>query len=299
MEGRHRRQADRRRRRAAQEERRAGRQRLGPHHRRQDGRGHDRRRAGARCASSASTCCSRRLEAGRAAGDALRRARHLVDRSAGADAVPKRLVVVGAGYIGLELGMAYRKLGAEVTVVEALDRVLPAYDDELTKPVAARCGGSACSCIWAARVQGLNAERRRGAHPQRARRGVRAAGRPGPGRRRPPAAHRGLGPGDAGARHGRPRRAHRRPVPHVDAQRLGDRRPGRRADARAPRDGAGRDGGRDHRRPAPALRARRDPRRVLHRARDRRRRPDAGRGGASRPRLHQRDVSRSPPTAAR
>ena len=39
--------------------------------------------------------------------------------------VPKRLVVVGAGYIGLELGIAFRKLGAEVTVVEALDRILP------------------------------------------------------------------------------------------------------------------------------------------------------------------------------
>ncbi|HEY9024660.1 MAG TPA: FAD-dependent oxidoreductase, partial [Burkholderiaceae bacterium] len=51
--------------------------------------------------------------------------------------VPKRLAVVGAGYIGLELGMAWRKLGAEVLVVEALDRILPAYDEELTKPVAA------------------------------------------------------------------------------------------------------------------------------------------------------------------
>src|SRR5512140_1811221 len=39
--------------------------------------------------------------------------------------LPKRLVVVGAGYIGLELGIAYRKLGSEVTVVEMLDRVLP------------------------------------------------------------------------------------------------------------------------------------------------------------------------------
>ena len=50
--------------------------------------------------------------------------------------LPRRLVVVGAGYIGLELGMAYRKLGAEVAVVEALDRVLPAYAADLTKPVA-------------------------------------------------------------------------------------------------------------------------------------------------------------------
>jgi dihydrolipoamide dehydrogenase len=51
--------------------------------------------------------------------------------------LPKRLVVVGAGYIGLELGMAYRKLGCDVAVVEATDRVLPAYDEELTRPVLA------------------------------------------------------------------------------------------------------------------------------------------------------------------
>jgi dihydrolipoamide dehydrogenase len=51
--------------------------------------------------------------------------------------LPRRLVVVGAGYIGLELGIAYRKLGAHVAVVEAQDRILPAYDEELVKPVAA------------------------------------------------------------------------------------------------------------------------------------------------------------------
>jgi dihydrolipoamide dehydrogenase len=51
--------------------------------------------------------------------------------------LPGHLVVVGAGYIGLELGIAYRKLGARVTVVEAAGRVLPAYDDDLVKPVAA------------------------------------------------------------------------------------------------------------------------------------------------------------------
>jgi dihydrolipoamide dehydrogenase len=53
------------------------------------------------------------------------------------NAVPQRLVVVGAGYIGLELGMAYRKLGAEVTVIEALPQVLPTYDAELVRPVSA------------------------------------------------------------------------------------------------------------------------------------------------------------------
>ncbi len=50
--------------------------------------------------------------------------------------LPKRLVVVGGGYIGLELGTAYRKLGVEVAVVEAQPRILPGYDEELTKPVA-------------------------------------------------------------------------------------------------------------------------------------------------------------------
>lgn len=49
--------------------------------------------------------------------------------------VPKRLVIVGAGYIGLELGIAYRKLGAEVTVVEAQPTILPLYDAQLVEPV--------------------------------------------------------------------------------------------------------------------------------------------------------------------
>jgi dihydrolipoamide dehydrogenase len=50
-------------------------------------------------------------------------------------ALPERLVVVGAGYIGLELGIAFRKLGAAVTVVEMADRILPRYDAALTAPV--------------------------------------------------------------------------------------------------------------------------------------------------------------------
>ncbi|RUW87530.1 dihydrolipoyl dehydrogenase, partial [Mesorhizobium sp. M8A.F.Ca.ET.059.01.1.1] len=52
--------------------------------------------------------------------------------------VPKKLAVVGGGYIGLELGMAFAKMGAEVTVVEALPRVLAQYDSELTRPVVKR-----------------------------------------------------------------------------------------------------------------------------------------------------------------
>ncbi|MCV9919406.1 dihydrolipoyl dehydrogenase [Pseudomonas sp. BT-42-2] len=51
-------------------------------------------------------------------------------------ALPTHLVVVGGGYIGLELGIAYRKLGVQVSVVEARERILPTYDAELTAPVA-------------------------------------------------------------------------------------------------------------------------------------------------------------------
>ncbi|HWU15196.1 MAG TPA: dihydrolipoyl dehydrogenase [Caulobacter sp.] len=51
-------------------------------------------------------------------------------------ALPERLAIVGAGYIGLELGLALRKFGVAVTVVEAQDRILPQYDAALTAPVA-------------------------------------------------------------------------------------------------------------------------------------------------------------------
>ncbi len=47
--------------------------------------------------------------------------------------VPKKLVVVGAGVIGLELGSVWKRLGAEVMVVEFLDRILPGMDLELAK----------------------------------------------------------------------------------------------------------------------------------------------------------------------
>ena len=46
---------------------------------------------------------------------------------------PGRLVVVGAGYIGMELSAVFRKLGSEVTVVEMLDDVLPGYEDDVSR----------------------------------------------------------------------------------------------------------------------------------------------------------------------
>jgi dihydrolipoamide dehydrogenase len=52
--------------------------------------------------------------------------------------VPKRLLVIGGGYIGLELGIAYRKLGSEVVVIEMMDQLLPGFDPEIVTVLARR-----------------------------------------------------------------------------------------------------------------------------------------------------------------
>jgi len=51
------------------------------------------------------------------------------------DPIPKRLVIIGGGIIGSELGMAYRKMGSEVTIVEMLDSILGGTDPDLVRPV--------------------------------------------------------------------------------------------------------------------------------------------------------------------
>ena len=114
--------------------------------------------------------------------------------------LPKRLAVIGAGYIGLELGSAFRKFGCEVTVVEAQDRILPLYDDALTKPVKTWLEKAGVTLHLGGQGDGLGerrTRRRKGrrdpAHPRR-----QAAGH-----RRPPPPHPGLGAGGDGRRHGR------------------------------------------------------------------------------------------------
>src|SRR5262249_33556217 len=47
--------------------------------------------------------------------------------------VPGHMVVVGGGYIGLEMGSVWRRLGAKITVVEFLDRIVPGMDGEIAK----------------------------------------------------------------------------------------------------------------------------------------------------------------------
>ncbi|WP_027525300.1 dihydrolipoyl dehydrogenase [Bradyrhizobium sp. Ec3.3] len=72
--------------------------------------------------------------------------------------IPKKLVVVGGGYIGLELGTAFAKLGAAVTVVEAAPRILPQYDGDLSDPVARRLRALGVSVLTGAKAKALVAD---------------------------------------------------------------------------------------------------------------------------------------------
>lgn len=68
--------------------------------------------------------------------------------------LPKRLGVIGAGYIGLELGTAFAKLGCQVTMIEAGQTILPQFDDKLTRPVRRRLDGLGIALKLGARVTG-------------------------------------------------------------------------------------------------------------------------------------------------
>ncbi len=69
--------------------------------------------------------------------------------------VPDSLAVIGGGYIGLELGTAFAKLGAKVTVVEATSHILPQYDADLTRPVARRLKALGMTVLTDTRATGL------------------------------------------------------------------------------------------------------------------------------------------------
>jgi len=69
--------------------------------------------------------------------------------------LPQHLAVIGGGYIGLELGTVYRKLGAEVSVIEAQERILPGWDAELTAPVARHLKALGVDVLTHHRVLGL------------------------------------------------------------------------------------------------------------------------------------------------
>lgn len=70
------------------------------------------------------------------------------------DTLPRTLAVIGAGYIGLELGTAFAKLGTQVTLIEAADDILPQYDARLTRPVRRRLADLGIALKTATRVEG-------------------------------------------------------------------------------------------------------------------------------------------------
>lgn len=69
--------------------------------------------------------------------------------------VPGDLVVVGGGYIGLELGTAYAKLGSRVTIVEALDAIGGGFDADLVKVVGGRLEALGVEVLTGARASGM------------------------------------------------------------------------------------------------------------------------------------------------
>ena len=75
--------------------------------------------------------------------------------------VPKHLVVIGAGYIGLELGTVWRRLGAEVTILEYLDRILPGMDLETAKSALKIFKKQGLNFQFGAKVTGVTSSRRR------------------------------------------------------------------------------------------------------------------------------------------
>jgi dihydrolipoamide dehydrogenase len=74
------------------------------------------------------------------------------------ESVPKHLLVVGGGYIGLELGSVWRRLGAEVTVAEMLPRLLPFNDRQGAELLARSLKKSGMKILLETRVRGLRRE---------------------------------------------------------------------------------------------------------------------------------------------
>lgn len=73
--------------------------------------------------------------------------------------VPKSMIVIGGGYIGLELGSVWRRLGAKVTVVEFLDRILPNMDNEVSKRAKVLFGKQGIEFKVSTKVTGAEAQK--------------------------------------------------------------------------------------------------------------------------------------------
>ncbi len=130
--------------------------------------------------------------AGRASRPSLRRKRHFLDPGSGADGRAADARVIGGGYIGLELGTAFAKLGSKVTVLEALAGSCRNTTPTSQKPVMKRLGELGVEVFTRTKAKRLSADRRgllgRGERPR-----LRGPGGEGSRHRRPPAGDRRLG----------------------------------------------------------------------------------------------------------
>lgn len=72
--------------------------------------------------------------------------------------IPKSLAVIGGGYIGIELGTAFARLGAKVTIIEARTHILPLYDAALVRPVEKRLQVLGVTVLAGTSVKGRNAD---------------------------------------------------------------------------------------------------------------------------------------------
>ena len=75
--------------------------------------------------------------------------------------IPKSMVVIGAGVIGLELGSAYKRLGTEVTVVEFLDKITPGMDGDVQKTFQKMLQKQGLNFIMGAAVQGVETKNKK------------------------------------------------------------------------------------------------------------------------------------------
>ncbi len=186
--------------------------------------------------------------------------------------VPKRLGVIGAGVIGLELGSVWRRLGAEVTLLEALPTFLGAADEASRRKRRRLFNRQGLKIHLGVAIGNVKADKKgvtvdyTDAKGEAQTLAVRPADRVDRAR----AEHDGTGRrgGRADDRRARLRRGRRR-LPHQPSERVGDRRRRARADARAQGRGRRRHGGRADRRPEGARQLQHHPVGDLHLARDR------------------------------
>jgi dihydrolipoamide dehydrogenase len=78
------------------------------------------------------------------------------DEALTSETFPKRIAVIGAGAVGVEFASIYRSFGAEVTVIEALDRIIPLEDADLSKELAAQFKRRGITTIAGAKVQDVD-----------------------------------------------------------------------------------------------------------------------------------------------